>query len=254
MEDLTLFLVSILASCMAFYLIVSQLSPRSVQKPQQSPARVLFVTSHPDDEVMFFGPTILGLAKTGCQIFLLVMSPGRERGHTRKKELYESCRILGIPMSNIIVMRHTKLKDDPTVRWREELVSNIILRHVASLNIDTVVTFDRHGVSGHKNHISLFYAVACFAMEDRDRSVYCLTTVNLLRKYSSVLDVPMSFMVCPWVFIAGVGQWWVLQRAMMAHWSQYTWFRKLYMIFSRYTLINTLEPMTRPSLGDKKEF
>ena len=27
-------------------------------------------------------------------------------------------------------MRHTKLKDDPTVRWREELVSDIILRQV----------------------------------------------------------------------------------------------------------------------------
>jgi len=254
MEDLTLFLVSILVCCMVFYLIVSQMSPHPIQKHLQSPSRVLFVTSHPDDEVMFFGPTILGLARTGCDIFLLVMSPGREKGHTRKKELYESCRILGIPMSNIIVMRHTKLQDDPTVRWREELVSNIILRHVASLDIDTVVTFDRHGVSGHRNHISLYYAVACFAMEDRERSVYCLTTVNLLRKYSSVLDVPMSFLVCPWVFICSVSQWWILQRAMMAHWSQYSWFRKLYMAFSRYTLINTLEPMTRPTLPDKKEF
>ena len=172
MEDLTLFLVSILVSCLVFYLILSQLAPHPVQKHLQSPARVLFVTSHPDDEVMFFGPTILGLARTGCEIFLLVMSPGREKGHTRKKELYESCRILGIPMSNIIVMRHTKLKDDPTVRWREELVSNIILRHVASFNIDTVVTFDRHGVSGHRNHISLYYAVACFAMEVRTKKIF----------------------------------------------------------------------------------
>merc|ERR1712025_134385 len=93
------FLVSILVCCMVFYLIVSQLSPHPVQKHLQSPARVLFVTSHPDDEVMFFGPTILGLARTGCEIFLLVMSPGREKGHTRKKELYESCEIMGIPMS-----------------------------------------------------------------------------------------------------------------------------------------------------------
>jgi len=254
MEDLTLFLISILVFCMAFYLIVSQLSPDPMQKHLQCPTRVLFVTSHPDDEVMFFGPTILGLAKAGCEIFLLVMSPGREKGHTRKHELYESCRILGIPMSNIIVMRHSKLKDDPTVRWREELVSTIILRHVTSLNIDTVVTFDRHGVSGHKNHVSLYYAVACFAIEDRERSVYCLTTVNLLRKYSSVLDVPMSFLVCPYVFISSLGQWWLVQKAMMAHWSQYTWFRRLYMMFSRYTLINTLEPMSRPCLGDKKDF
>merc|ERR1712071_140657 len=55
-------------------------------------------------------------------------------------------------------MRHTKLKDDPSVRWREELVSDIILRQVASLSIDTCITFDRHGVSGHRNHISLYYA------------------------------------------------------------------------------------------------
>ena len=32
----------------------------------------------------------------------------------------------------------------------------------------------------------------------------------------------------------------VLQSAMQAHRSQYVWFRKLYMMFSRYVLINTL--------------
>jgi hypothetical protein len=30
------------------------------------------------------------------------------------------------------------------LRWREELVSEIVLRHVAALAIDTVLTFDRH--------------------------------------------------------------------------------------------------------------
>ena len=91
---------------------------------------------------------------------------------------------------------------------------------VASLSIDTCVTFDRHGVSGHRNHISLYYALACLAMEDRERSVFCLTSVNLLRKYSGVVDVPMTFLVCPTVYLAGLAQWFQLQRAMMAHWSQ----------------------------------
>merc|ERR1712032_987028 len=157
----------------------------------------------------------------GCEVFLLCMSPGREAGHTRKRELFDSCRLLGIPDSNVILMRHTKLKDDPTVRWREELVSDIILRQVSSLSIDTCVTFDRHGVSGHRNHISLYYA--------------------------------LTFLVCPTVYLAGLAQWFQLQRAMMAHWSQYTWFRRLYMLFSRYTLINTLEPMSRPGGQDKKD-
>lgn len=258
MEDLTLVLVAIFVCCLAFYLFFSSFQSYQSLKELKSARRVLFVISHPDDEVMFFGPTILGLlrGRPRTEVYLLCMSPGREPGHTRKKELHASCAILGIPASNVIVMRHTKLKDDPTVRWREELVSDIILRQVASLDIDTVVTFDRHGVSGHRNHVSLYYAMACLAMEDRERSVFCLTTVNLLRKYSSVVDVPMSFLVCPWVYMAGLGQWLQLQRAMMAHGSQYTWFRCLYMMFSRYTLINTLEPMTRPSSlgGDKKDF
>ena len=44
-------------------------------------------------------------------------------------------------------------------------MSDIVSRHVSSLSINTVITFDRHGVSSHKNHISLYYALACLALE-----------------------------------------------------------------------------------------
>lgn len=251
MEELTIFLFAIFIACLLFYLVFSGVQSYQSVKELQGAKRVLIITSHPDDEVMFFGPTILGLVRR-CEVYLLCMSPGREAGHTRKRELFESCRLLGIPDSNVILMRHTKLKDDPTVRWREELVSDIILRQVASLSIDTCVTFDRHGVSGHRNHISLYYALACLAMESKV-GVFCLSTVNLLRKYSSVVDVPMSFLLCTKVYVASVNDWLVLLSAMSCHESQYTWFRRLYMIFSRYTLINTLEPLTVPQLNEKKE-
>jgi len=245
MEELTLVLISILFSCLAFYIVISQFYSKPRNRNFSGSSRVLLVTAHPDDEVMFFGPTILSLLEAGCQVFLLVMSPGREPGHRRKHELYESCRVLGIPSSNIILVRHSKLKDDPHVRWREELVSSIISRHVASLNVDTVITYDRHGVSGHRNHIALYYGVSCMSLENDTCHVYSLTTVNIMRKYSSVLDVPMSYLLCPSVFLSSLTQWWTIQKAMSCHWSQYTWFRKLYMIFSRYTLINTLELISK---------
>lgn len=39
--------------------------------------RVLIVIAHPDDESMFFGPTILSLTKrTNCQVYLLCLSNG----------------------------------------------------------------------------------------------------------------------------------------------------------------------------------
>ena len=126
-----------------------------------------------------------------------------------KDELYECCAEIGIPEQNILLIKHSTLRDDPNLRhgvqndseifkntskyapskkriflgggnffphyfskiwtpglrWREELVSEIVLRHVAALSIDTVITFDRYGVSGHRNHIALYYAMGCLAME-----------------------------------------------------------------------------------------
>ena len=44
----------------------------------------------------------------------------------RKRELYKACGMLGVPEENITVLRYTRLRDDPRVRWREELVSEIV--------------------------------------------------------------------------------------------------------------------------------
>ena len=37
--------------------------------------RILFVTAHPDDECMFFGPAILNLNQY-CKVYLLCLSSG----------------------------------------------------------------------------------------------------------------------------------------------------------------------------------
>ena len=250
MEELTVLLFAIFIACLLFYLVFSGVQSYQSVKELQGAKRVLIITSHPDDEVMFFGPTILSLVEAGCDLYLLVMSPGREQGHTRKHELQRSCQELGLKPGNVILVRHSKLRDDPTHRWREELVSNIVTRHLLSLNIDTLLTFDRKGVSGHRNHVALYHAAACLSLENPPADIYSLSTVNVMRKYSSVLDVPMSFLLCPTVFISSLSQWWRLQRAMRQHWSQYTWYRRLYMVFSRYTLINTLELVSQHSQTD----
>lgn len=40
-------------------------------------SRTLLVIAHPDDEAMFFAPTLLGLARLRHQVFLLCFSAGR---------------------------------------------------------------------------------------------------------------------------------------------------------------------------------
>lgn len=42
-------------------------------------SRSLLVIAHPDDEAMFFAPTVLGLARLRHQVSLLCFSAGRRR-------------------------------------------------------------------------------------------------------------------------------------------------------------------------------
>ena len=95
---------------------------------------------------------------------------------------------------------YTKLRDDPSLRWRDEIVSEVVLHTIESQDIDTVITFDRHGVSGHKNHCALYTAMAFLCLENRIPAgcrVFALRSVTILRKFSSILDVPMSFLLTP---------------------------------------------------------
>ena len=71
MEELTLVLISILFSCLAFYIVISQFYSKPRNRNFSGSSRVLLVTAHPDDEVMFFGPTILSLLEAGCQVKVL---------------------------------------------------------------------------------------------------------------------------------------------------------------------------------------
>ena len=183
MEELTLILVSILGFCVMFHFLAHYFKPYSRLKMLKEAKRVLIVTSHPDDETMFFGPTILSLCRGKSNfhpsnLFLLCMSTGdhKSMGARRKHELYDACKVLGIPEENITILRYllllgfniealkllkpinllllcrslillkhsyTRLRDDPGIRWREEVVSEGVLQTAYSYEIDTILTFDR---------------------------------------------------------------------------------------------------------------
>ena len=125
MESLTLILCSILAFCLAFYLLATYFRPYARLKAIGEARRVLLVVSHPDDESMFFGPTLLNLCRTRTSaenVFLLCMSNGDFRGAgktaagtaglgvARKHELYAACKVLGVPEENITILRYEHIQ------------------------------------------------------------------------------------------------------------------------------------------------
>nr|ACO12149.1 N-acetylglucosaminyl-phosphatidylinositol de-N-acetylase [Lepeophtheirus salmonis] len=250
-EELTLLLIlhTFAALCFLLYILISLYGSKSKVIPPSS--RALIVIAHPDDEVMFFGPTIANLTRDHeMNVHLLVLSRGnfRGEGNLRKMELYKAAEALSISKDNITLLNYTKLQDNPKARWSEELVADIIYQYVESQDIGVILSFDRFGVSGHKNHSSIYNALLLLTSEERSQSfrsnntrILVLNSVNILRKYSGVFDLPMSYALSPISFIASPKDWINIQKAMMCYGSQYVWFRKIYMIFSRYILINTYD-------------
>nr|XP_047930197.1 N-acetylglucosaminyl-phosphatidylinositol de-N-acetylase isoform X2 [Anser cygnoides] len=166
------------------------------------------------------------------------------QGEIRKKELEQSCSLLGIPASNVIVVDHRDLPDNPSVEWDTQLLAAFVLKHIEDNNINLVVSFDAGGVSGHANHISLYTALRYLHSEQKlpeGCRVLVLESVNLFRKYLSVLDVPLSCLLpSDALFILTEEETEQARRAMRCHRSQLLWFRRVYMLFSRYMVINSL--------------
>jgi len=236
--------VFVLGFSMIFHFVISNVKSYKQRKDIRGVRRVLFVIAHPDDECMFFGPTVVQLSRRGCELHLLCLSAGNyyEHGSTRKNELRRSCEILGIESSYVTVIEHSKLPDNPKVKWRDDIVGNLILKHIMQLDIDTVITFDKSGVSGHSNHASLYTGVSYLCKESllpEGCRVYTLRTVSALRKYLGVLDVPWSYFFAHIAYTLSHKDSFLPKKAMFAHSSQMLWFRWLYIYFSRYMIINT---------------
>lgn len=205
---------------------------------------ILFVTAHPDDECMFFTPTILSTLRSGNQIYLVCLSKGdyEGQGEIRKKELIASCTKLGIYQSRVTIVDDEKFRDGPDNVWDVEALGERIVSVVKRVSADCIVTFDEDGVSGHPNHIAIYKAVKkLFEQKQLENvSVFTLASTSLVRKYISLLDIPLSCIFNMNTFVNLPGEVYRSWQAMCAHESQLVWFRKLYIVFSRYMYVNTL--------------
>lgn len=82
-----------LASLVLVFLAAALLRP---VRPPFAARRVLLLTAHPDDECLFFSPTLLAL--THHQVYSLTLSTGNADGlgSQRQRELHGSLDVLGV--------------------------------------------------------------------------------------------------------------------------------------------------------------
>lgn len=201
--------------------IVQARSPRLRNK------RICLLIAHPDDEAMFFAPTLLALTRpeTGNHVKVLCLSTGNSEGlgETRKKELIKSCTMLGVRQeTDVFVIDDQDFQDSITVTWDKDRIAALLCTPFApqhlnqahlgngddapTATIDVLITFDQDGVSSHPNHISLYHGARAFISTLTARKpgcespveLYTLTSVPILRKYAAFLDVLPT--LCKWAF------------------------------------------------------
>ncbi|ORE09621.1 LmbE-like protein [Rhizopus microsporus var. microsporus] len=215
---------------------------KSKSLPFKQQNRVLVVTAHPDDECMFFGPTITTLVSlVKCRVHVLCLSNGNAQGlgQLRKKELVRSCQTLGVHPGDVKCINDPTLQDSMEVTWDPVTISNHIQHYVTKEKIDTIITFDGYGVSGHTNHRAAYLGTKKFTDSNSSIRLYTLTSIPIYRKYIGIMDLwtpkkeelrlispPISYLVT--------------HKAMRQHQTQLVWFRWLYVTFSRYMFINGL--------------
>ncbi|KAI5457688.1 putative deacetylase LmbE-like domain-containing protein [Mariannaea sp. PMI_226] len=215
--ELRLLILAVLAVVLpsAYIMTASMARPHF---PMLRNKRICLVIAHPDDEAMFFAPTVLALTQpeTGNHVKILCLSTGDADGlgETRKKELVKSGMALGLRSEDdVFVIDDTEnFPDSMTTTWDRTEIAKLLSGAFAArangidpptANIDVLITFDSHGISSHPNHISLYHGCRAFISSLTVGSpelpspvdLYTLTTVNMARKYSSFLDAVATWLV-----------------------------------------------------------
>ncbi|KAL7270585.1 N-acetylglucosaminyl-phosphatidylinositol de-N-acetylase [Rhizina undulata] len=222
--------------------------------------RITLLIAHPDDEAMFFSPTLLALTKPELEneVKVLCFSSGNADGlgEVRKKELVKSCLQLGVKnASDVTILEHSALQDSMTSAWP----TTTIVSQLSALNPQPSIflTFDSSGVSSHPNHIALYHGAKAFlkknAKEKGRYLLYTLKTVGIHRKYLWILDAPITLMglffgekmregaPTALLFVSSPRGLRKAVRAMtVGHESQMRWFRWGWIGISRYMVINDL--------------
>ncbi|KAI0191559.1 putative deacetylase LmbE-like domain-containing protein [Astrocystis sublimbata] len=195
--------------------------------PTLTGKRICLLIAHPDDEAMFFAPTVLALTRpeSGNHLKILCLSTGDADGlgETRRRELVKSAMLLGLRKEeDVFVVDSPDFPDSMTTTWDPEAISKALsstfapnfagnapttpssrVQVLPTASIDVLITFDSTGVSSHPNHISLYHGARAFVgslLRGRRPGwaapvdLYTLTSVGIWRKYTSIFDAATTLL------------------------------------------------------------
>jgi len=307
----------------------------SVPSPLQG-KRIILLIAHPDDESMFFSPTLQALTSPDLRnhVKILCMSTGNSDGigETRRKELEKAAVALGVRRrEDVFVLDDARFKDGMKEKWDPLEIARVLASAFAPhlnvpptshatneesetktkekannsksrskskhsrtpskpqvatpshtppaapegprASIDVLITFDRYGISDHPNHKALYDGATAFLKQIMHGhsgyacpvDLFVLSSVNMVRKYSFILDAIPTMLAGVYgsmlgnvqgtrggtgrkdgrdrlLFVNDVSRYWKAREAMtQGHQSQMVWFRWGWIGVGRYMVVNDLK-------------
>lgn len=209
-----------------------------------NPTSINLVIAHPDDEVMFFAPTLLQLdhyfdTDIPVSVFSLTDGGADGLGKLREEELRDSVHLLFRRRKAEVTVLN--FEDGMKVEWDLQKTSEALRKQVVD-DQPLFLTFDDHGVSSHINHISCYETVRNLrAAHPESRSFSLTSKRSIFQKYTAF--VPSLIAVLRGsrqaVFMSTFKQYLLALSVMMnAHTSQMVWFRYGWWFFSCYVFAN----------------
>jgi len=171
-----------------------------------SPTVMNLLIAHPDDEVMFFAPTLSQLQtlhhKDNNLFFnIICFSNGdaNDLGSIRAKELNESVSLLlrGQQYS-VHLFEH---KDGMDEVWDQELMLKQLETVIGDVNDALILTFDSRGVSGHINHRTCNSVAMTYKTLHPGTTLFLLDSYgqNIIKKYSAfvleLIKIALTFLL-----------------------------------------------------------
>lgn len=165
----------------------------SIFKNSTHATDVLFVYPHPDDETMVSGGLINKLSSNiNFNVHAITLTRGEkgkellnisdaELAKVRAMEFTDAVRTLGVKNYSVWEFPDGEV-DNNTTEVRAQLTNYIIQN-----NIQTIVTFERTGIYGHKDHVTLTKIVKDIHDENKGLKVFYST---IPEKYERILNFP----------------------------------------------------------------
>jgi N-acetylglucosaminylphosphatidylinositol deacetylase len=223
--------------------IKSMFDIKDIKKDLSSTNTALLIIPHPEDELLYWSPTIKTLINYNIKLKILCLSNGNydKIGHIRTEEFKQVSKYLKLEDNELI--DDPDLQDNITKFWDEKVVSQKISDFLKKNNdIETILTFDEYGITKHPNHISCYNGLVYYLKNNREEiknkgiNIFLLDSFNPILQYTCFIPFLAyyfrEFGYCTYNFFTSY-------KVMKIYDSQFNWRRKLHVVFSSYSYCNS---------------